>query len=234
MNSGKSTVTVFGFQRSTYVNVVRLILTERGVPFELHDTDNEMFTEAHLKRHPFGRVPVLQHGDFLLPETRAIAAYIDEVFEGEKLTPTDARQRARMNQWIGNLDAYFYPWMIYHIAHEQVVFPELGIAGNEKIVARALPHAKEALEVMERELSDGRPFIVNGKQTLADFFLMPTLYAFSLTPAGKEMRPLFPKVQAWSERMEALPSVKKFRASLPPRGPILHAREWATSHRPPA
>ena len=34
------------------------------------------------------------------------------------------------------------------------------------------------------------------------------------------------------ETMEALPTVQRFRASLPPRAPIEHAREWAVSHRP--
>ena len=33
-------------------------------------------------------------------------------------------------------------------------------------------------------------------------------------------------------RLEALPTVKSFRASLPPRDPIEHARKWAVSHRP--
>ena len=44
--------------------------------------------------HPFGRVPALQHDDFVLYETNAIAAYIDDVFPGPKLTPAD-RSSAR-------------------------------------------------------------------------------------------------------------------------------------------
>jgi glutathione S-transferase len=67
---------------------------------------------------------------------------------------------------------------------------------------------------------------------MADFFLLPTLYAFELTPEGKALRPKFPAVRAWDERMSALPSVVRFRATLPPRDPIEHAREWAKSHRP--
>src|SRR5262249_43025515 len=155
-------------------------------------------------RHPFGRVPVLQHGDFVLYETRAIAAYVDEVFEQRRLTPDDPRRRARMNQWIGNLDSYFYPWMIYHVAHERLVFPELGIASKEAIVERAIPHVTRALEVMDRELADGRPFIVGDALTLADFFLLPTLFSFGLTPEGKKLRPQFERVQAWDARMSAL------------------------------
>ena len=229
-----SDVTVFGFQRSTYVNVVRLILTEKGVPFRFHDTEDEMYAPEHLARHPFGRVPVLQHGDFVLSETSAIAAYVDEVLEGPKLTPDAPRPRARMNQWISNVNAYFYPYMIYHISHERNVFPELGIEPKQAIVDRALPIAQRCLEVMDRELTDGRPFIVGDRPTLADFFLLPMLTAFSFAPEAKALRAPFAHVNAWDGRMGALPSVVRFRASLPPRGPIPHARQWAIHHRPVA
>jgi glutathione S-transferase len=227
-------VTVFGFPRSTYVKVVRLILTEKGVDYRFRDTEAEMYLPVHLERHPFGRVPALQHDDFVLYETSAIAAYIDEVFDGPKLTPQDPRKRARMNQWIGNLNAYFYPEMIYHVSHERLVYPELGIPGNDRIVQRAMPNVIRALEVMEQELADDRPFIVGDPLTMADFFLLPTLFAFGLTPEGKKLMPQFPAIERWNARMAALPSVIRFNASLPPRAPIEHAREWVKFHRPAA
>jgi glutathione S-transferase len=226
-----SNVIVYGFPRSTFVNVVRLILTEKGVPYQFHDTETEMYLPVHRTRHPFGRVPVLRHDDFMLYETTAIAAYVDEVLPGPKLTPDEPRKRARMNQWISNLCAYFYPWMIYHVAHERLVFPELGIPGNDAVVERVLPHIAEALAMMETEFVDGRPYLVGDAVTMADFFLLPTLFAFALTPEGSRMLPGFPAVQAWGERMGALPSVVRHRASLPPRYPVEHAREWARSHR---
>ena len=61
---------------------------------------------------------------------------------------------------------------------------------------------------------------------------IPSLTDPSLAPEGKQLMPKFPKVQAWDARMDALPSVVRFNASLPPRAPIEHAREWAVSHRP--
>src|SRR4029077_17657745 len=187
-----------------------------------------------LERHPFGRVPALQHDDFVLYETNAIAAYIDDVFPGPKLTPADPKKRARMNQWIGNLNWYFYPEMIYHISHERNVYPELGIPGNDLIVQRAVPKARLALEVMEKELSDGRPFLIGNTVTMAEHFLLPPLFRFALTPEGKKLLPNFPAVVAWDNRMDALPSVVSFNASLPPRAPIQHAREWVKHHRPAA
>ena len=41
------------------------------------------------------------------------------------------------------------------------------------------------------------------------------------------MYPRYPAFYRWRERMENLPTTQKLRAALPPRGPILHAREWA-------
>jgi len=156
------------------------------------------------------------------------------VFAGPKLTPEDPRQRARMNQWISNLNAYFYPEMIFHVGHERLVYPELGIAGNDLIVQRALPNVTRGLEVIERELADGRPFIVGDALTMADFFLLPTLFAFALTPEGRDLMPRFPAVQRWDARMDVLPSVVRLNASLPPRYPVEHAREWVNFHRPAA
>jgi glutathione S-transferase len=139
-----------------------------------------------------------------------------------------------MNQWIGNLNAYFYPEMIFHVVHERLVYPELGIPGSERIVQRAMPNVIRALGVMEKELADGRPFIVGDRVTMADFFLLPTLFAFGLTPEGKKLIPQFPAVERWDARMDALPSVVRFNASLPPRTPVEHAREWVKFHRPAA
>ena len=44
-----------------------------------------------------------------------------------------------MNQWISSLCAYFYPYMIYHITHERLVFPELGIPSNERSCSARCP-----------------------------------------------------------------------------------------------
>jgi len=121
---------VYGFPRSTFVNIIRLLLTHKGVPYRFHDLEAVMGKPEHLALHPFDRVPILEHGELIVYETSAIAAYVDEACEGPRLTPGDARARARMNQWISAVNSYYYPYMIYHVTHERIVFPELGIASN--------------------------------------------------------------------------------------------------------
>jgi glutathione S-transferase len=222
---------VYGFPRSTFVHIVRLILTHKQVPYTFHDLEPDMGKPAHLQLHPFNRVPILRHDDFTVYETSAIAPYLDDAFPAPALTPQGIRERARMNQWISAVNSYVYPYMIYHVTHERLVFPQLGIASDEKVVAHALPKVELALRVIDEELAHG-PYLLGADLTLADFYLLPSTYAFSLTEEGKAMYPKFPAFCRWRERMERLPAVEKFRAAQPPRAPIEHAREWAVSHRP--
>jgi glutathione S-transferase len=224
--------TVYGFPRSTYVNIVRLVLTHKDVPYTFHDLETVMGKPEHLALHPFNRVPVLRHDDFAIYETSAIASYVDEAFAGPRLTPQDVRARGRMNQWISAVNSYYYPYMIYHVTHERIVFPELGIASDEKVVEHALPKVELGLGVLERELSHGKDYLLGSDLTLADFFILPSTFAFSMTEEGRRMYPKFPAFCRWRERMENLATTKKLRSMLPPREPILHAREWASSHRP--
>ena len=114
-------VTVYGFPVSTYVNVVRLALTHKGVPFEFHDLEGKMGGPSHLALHPFGRVPILDHGGFRLYETAAIALYVDDAFTGPALQPTTAKARARMHQWISSLNGYYYPNIAFHLGHERLI-----------------------------------------------------------------------------------------------------------------
>src|SRR3954465_10772599 len=205
---------VYGFPRSTFVNIIRLILTHKGVAYNFHDLEPVMGKPDHLALHPFNRVPILRHGDLTIYETSAIAAYVDEAFGGASLTPKDARARARMNQWISAVNSYYYPYMIYHVTHERLVFPELGIASDEKVVAHALPKIETGLGVLERELSHGEKFLLGAELTLADFFILPSTFAFSLTEEGAKMYPRFPAFCRWRERMENLATTKKLRAIL--------------------
>src|SRR5438132_6257583 len=163
---------VYGFPRSTFVNIIRLILTHKDVAYQFHDLEPVMGKPEHLALHPFNRVPILRHGDLTVYETSAIAAYVDEVFGGASLTPKDVRLRARMNQWISAVNSYYYPYMIYHVSHERLVFPELGIATDEKVVAHALPKIETARAVAERELAHGTYYLRASEPTYAGFLLL--------------------------------------------------------------
>jgi glutathione S-transferase len=226
-------ITVFGFPQSSFVHIARLVLTHKEVPYDFHDLEPDMGSSKHLALHPFDRVPILQHGDFVLYETSAIVAYLEEQFPTPALLPATIEGRARMNQWISAVNSYYYPYMIYHVGHERNVFPLLGIPSDEKVVAHALPKIEVGLQAVEKQLSHGQGFLLGSEVTLADYYLLPSTFSFWRTPEGKTMYPSFPAAEGWRERMEALPTVQRFRAGHTGVGmPIEHARKWAVSHRP--
>jgi glutathione S-transferase len=217
MEQAMSDVTLFGFPRSVYVQMAGLVLTHKEVSYAFHDLEPEMNTPSHLSLHPFERVPILRHGDFTLYETSAIVTYADDVFDGPKLTPDDPQRRGRMHQWISAVNGYYYPYLIYHISHERNVFPQLGISSDEKVIAHAMPKVEICLQVLQRELSNSGEFLLGRQLSLADFFLLPIIHAFGFAPEAQALYPNLPAICAWRERMEALPTLKRFRAAQPPR-----------------
>ena len=230
----KANIILYGFQVSTFVNVARLVLHEKGVPFRFVDLAGEMGTARHLALHPFNRVPIFEHDGFRVYETSAIALYVDEAFDGPPLQPADPRERARVRQWMSALSSYYYPYIAFHLGHERIVYPALGIAADEKVVAAALPRIAVCLEVMERELAQGEGFLVGARQTLADFFLMPVMTTLSLTPEGQAMLEKTPRIREWRARMQARPSAVAVMAAVAPHigKPLEHARGWVVDHRP--
>jgi glutathione S-transferase len=227
-----SEVTLFGFPRSVYVQMAGIVLTHKEVPYAFHDLETEMNTRSHIALHPFERVPILRHGDFTVYETSAIVAYVDDAFDGPKLTPSDPQTRARMNQWISAINGYYYPYLIYHVSHERNVFPQLGITPDEEVVAHAMPKVEVCLQVLERELTRTGAYLLGSDLSLADYFMLPIIHGFGFAPEAQEMYPKFPAICEWRAQMESLPTMKRFRAAQPPRGPIEHARRWAVGHRP--
>jgi glutathione S-transferase len=227
-----SDLAVLGFPRSTFVQIVRLVLTHKDVPYTFRDLEPDMGSPIHLALHPFDRVPILQHGDFTLYETSAIVAYLEEVFPMPSLQPENAQGRARMNQWISAVNSYYYPYMIYHVSHERNVFPQLGIPSDEKVVAHALPKIEVALQVMERQLAHRQGFLLGGEVGLADYYLLPSTYR--LWPRSRSEGDVRGLPGGWG--MAGPDGGVADRATLsrrqPPRAPIEHARKWAVSHRP--
>ncbi|HEY4298099.1 MAG TPA: glutathione S-transferase family protein, partial [Paraburkholderia sp.] len=165
-------VKLYGAVWSVYVRIVRLALEEKQVGYELIEVDvfaQTGVSQAHLQRHPFGRIPAFEHGDFHLYETAAIVRYIDDTFPGYQLQPTDPKARARVNQIVGILDAYAYRTLVWDIYVERVVSVREGRLADEQKIAAALPRAAVCLSELTR-LSDEHGLLNGDSITLADLY----------------------------------------------------------------
>ena len=208
-----SSIVVYGFALSTYVRTARLALEEKGVAYELAPI--ELGSEEHLKLHPFGKMPAFRHGDVRLYETSAIARYVDETFDGPALQPSDVGARARMNQWISAFNDYYNSHLIRVLVLERLVFPMRGKETDEARIKEALPKIENCLDVMERELGDGRAYIAGDELTLADLFLAPVLFYVRMTPEGDRLLADRPAIGRWYERVSARPSFGATQPAIP-------------------
>jgi glutathione S-transferase len=197
-----------------YVRIARLALEEKQVNYGLVEVD--VFAETgvpqeHLKRHPFGRIPTFEHGDFCLYETGAIVRYIDDMFAGCKLQPMDHKVRAKVNQIVGILDAYAYQTLVWDIYVERVVSIREGRLANEQKIAAALPRASVCLSELTR-LSDGRGFLIGDSVTLADLYAAPIFACFMQADESTVLLDGRKKLTDWWQRFSARGSMYRTRA----------------------
>ncbi|TRC94849.1 glutathione S-transferase family protein [Mesorhizobium sp. WSM4303] len=197
--------TLYGADYSVYVRIVRLVLAEKGIDYELVPVDvfaAEGIPTWYFEHHPFGRIPAFEHDGFRLFETSAIARYVDEAFDGPALQPKDPHGRARMNQIIGMLDAYAYRSMVWDVAVERLE----SAAPDEALIANGLRLAETVLRVLTA-LKPSGPWLLGDQLTLADLHAASIIAYFLKVPEGQKLLAEFADMQAWWDRIAKRPSL---------------------------
>ena len=189
-------------EESAYLWTAMHVADEKRVSYEVIPLVYR--SPEHLRLHPFGKMPVLQHGDFFLYETAAIAHYIDGAFDGPALQPKAATGQANVIRWISIVNAYVFPTM-NRFMKERLVRPAMGFEPDEAFVAAAEEPLRLQMRVIEDALSRAA-FLAGDFLTIADSFLLPHLLFFGRTPEGETMITKNPATSAWLERMCARPS----------------------------
>ena len=91
---------LYSFWRSSAAYRIRIALNLKGLAYELVPVNlakdgGEQHSESFHEINPQELVPVLSHGGRLIRQTIAIIEYLEEAFDGPRLLPTTARERAR-------------------------------------------------------------------------------------------------------------------------------------------
>jgi glutathione S-transferase len=205
-------VTLYGFPQSTFVRTARMILSEKGVDHALEPI--RPGTPEARALHPFGRVPILRHGEVLIYETAAIARYVDETFAGPALQPEQPVARAQMEKWISIVGAYMDPVITRRVILERLLAPRLGRRPNEAVIRAALPQADRLLSLLEADLAE-RSFLAGETTGLADFFVYPILFYIGHIPEAQALLGGREAIGRWRVRIEDRPSCK---TTVPQRG----------------
>lgn len=178
-----STMTLWGFNGSTYVRTLKMLFAEKAfTDFEqipLNVLAGEPRSAEHLARHPFGKVPVLDHDGLRLLETSAIARYLNDVLPGKSLVPASVKDRARMDMVIGIVDSYGYGSLLAGVAGYHL-FPDFVGGKNEAARAAGLAQGRKVL-AFAMQTKGTSPFVA-GDLSLADLYLAPIAAYVAMTP----------------------------------------------------
>ncbi|ARN83544.1 glutathione S-transferase [Methylocystis bryophila] len=194
---------------SPFGRAVLATLEEKGASYRVAPVaPGTLKSEAHLARHPFGRIPVLEHDDFRLYETQAILRYLDRVLPTPTLTPSDPRAAARMDQAMGVNDWYLFQGVGNVIGFQRLVGPMLlGLPTDEAAIAEAMPRAKTVFDELARLLG-AQSFFAGEALSLADLTLAPQIDFFARLPEWEPLMGPHKKLQEWHARLLARPSLQ--------------------------
>ena len=202
-------MTLWGFDGSTYVRTVKMLLAEKGFTnFKQVSLDvlaGEPKSAEHLERHPFGKVPVLDHDGMRIVETSAIARYLNDILPGKSLVPATPKDRARMDMIVGIVDSYGYGSLIGGVAAYHL-FPDFVGGMNQKMRDAGIENGRKVLE-LAMKTKGSSPFIA-GELSLADLYLAPIAFYVSLTP-DKDLLFNVPGFADWWTSVQALQSFRE-------------------------
>jgi glutathione S-transferase len=185
---------------STFSRRIRIALLEKDIEHELKLVDmgsGENKSAPYLAMNPYGRVPTIEHDDFILYESSAILSYLEALKPERPLFPSDIKTRALVEMHMKLCDVELTRYA------GAIIFPKRFLP-KEKWDANAFAQARAPIErhlaILGKELS-GREFLVGERFTAADLVYMPHLHFLPLMEADTPAN-----VQAWAGRLSARPS----------------------------
>ena len=175
---------------------VKLFLTLLDLPFTLVELDmkaGDNRKPAHLALNPFGEVPVIEDGEFVLSDSNAILVYLARKYGDPSWLPEDPAGAAAVQRWLSLAAG--------KIAYGPCAARLVTVFGAPRDLTTAQRIAVDLFKVLDAELRD-KPFATGQAPTIAD--IAGYSYIAHAPEGGVSLEP-YPNLRAWLKRVEALP-----------------------------
>jgi glutathione S-transferase len=180
-------ITLYDADRCPYCARTRIALAEKSVEYETVVIDLDDRPAWIYEKNPTGRVPVLEEGEFVLPESAVINEYLNERYPEPPLLPTDPAERALARVAIFRFDSLS---RAYYALRR-------GDGG-------AWSKLEAELAKLDRML-EAQPFITGREFGLADIAYVPWILR-ARDRMDVDLHP-FPAIVDWVERLAERPSI---------------------------
>jgi len=183
---------------------VLIALYENGTPFEprVVDLGDAQARAAYAALWPTAKIPLLQEGERVVPETSLQIEYLDRHHPGPvRLLPDEAEACLEVRLWDRLFDCYVMTPMQRYVSLERRPAEQRDPVGQQALVEQLAM----AYDLIEARLP-GRDWAVGESFGMADCAAAPALfYALPVLPFGPER----PRLAAYFERLKQRPSVQR-------------------------
>ena len=204
---------IIGSARSTYTQAVRMVCEEKAIEYVL--TERPLQAPEISAIHPFGKMPVMRHGDLELFESKAIATYLDRSFPAPWVFPSDPRGAALTEQWVSLVNTVIDRTLIRTYLFAYIAPRTADGTPDRAAIDAVMPAVRGQIAVLDRAVAR-TGYLVGDQFTFADINLLPILHRVRQAPEGAETLALADHLARYYDRHAARPS---FQRTQPPPGP---------------
>ena len=108
MANKRLAMTLYSNDTDPYCHMVRIVLAEKGINYEVTDVDLDDTPEDLKDLNPYNEVPTLVDRDLVLYGHQVIMEYLDERFPHPPLMPVDPVSRARHRLMLKRIERDWY------------------------------------------------------------------------------------------------------------------------------
>jgi len=185
------------YKVALYLNCAGLDWEPVGIDFARGETRD---TNWRAKTNAMGEVPVLEAGGKRLSQSGAILTWLAEATG--KFAPAGADEQFEAMRWILFDNHRFTGYFATH----RLLFSLLPEPPHPAVLAFLKSRVENAFSVVEKHLTS-RAFMLGDRPTIADFSLVGYVF-YPTEETGIDLAAAFPSIEAWRQRLAALPGWK--------------------------
>ncbi len=208
-----ATPEIIGSLRSTYTRAACMVCEEKGIEYTL--TERALHAPEIRAIHPFGKMPVLRHGEVALFESKAIATYLDRSFPAPFVFPSDPHHAALTEQWVSLVNTVMDPTLIRTYLYAYIATKTADGEPDRAAIETVMPALREQIGVLDKAVAK-TGYLVADQFTFADINLLPILYRVRQFPEGAAAVAAATHLARYYDRHAARPG---FQRTTPPPGP---------------
>ena len=173
-----------GFSVSNYYNKVKMVLLEKGIPFEEERVMTKSTDEAVLAATPLGKVPFIRTAHGNLCESQVIVDYLDALSKDVPLTPAEPWAAAKVRELVTFIELHLE--LVARELYPQAFFGGSVSAANQERVRKLL--VKHIVGF--KRLAKFSPYVAGSTFTQADcsaFVNLPLVAMASKSVLGEDL-----------------------------------------------